>query len=346
VSTENVRRLLEVVPAACERVASFLASCDVPADREETDLAGLSPIETADFYLFLVAICHQTSPLGKIPLQGTVEGRLRKGWDFLLWRFRERVLSDRTWLKPTRWLSITAWDIASLFTGSQDSGSLVDPGRRADLVADLGRVMHRMGWAHAWDLYTLSAGQVASSPNSLIESLCKFEAYNDPVHKKTFYLLALMRNHGLWSYADPMNLGPPVDYHEVRGHLRLGTVRILDEDLRRKIKGRKVVSRDEDISIRKAVQDAILLISKRSQLYDPSRLHYLFWNVFRSCCTRDNPHCEACPPTCTLPVRYVQLAIDSLGRRHCPFAAVCEAAAIPAERQLVEHVVSPSYDYH
>ncbi len=84
-STENVRRLLEVVPAACERVASFLASCDVPADREETDLAGLSPIETADFYLFLVAICHQTSPLGKIPLQGTAEGRLpHKGWDFLL----------------------------------------------------------------------------------------------------------------------------------------------------------------------------------------------------------------------------------------------------------------------
>ncbi len=111
----------------------------------------------------------------------------------------------------------------------------------ADLVADLGRVMHRMGWAHAWDLYTLSAGQVASSPNSLIESLCKFEAYNDPVHKKTFYLLALMRNHGLWSYADPMNLGPPVDYHEVRGHLRLGTVRILDEDLRRKIKGQKAI---------------------------------------------------------------------------------------------------------
>ncbi len=124
-STENVRRLLE---GYCRRHANesrvFLASCDVPADREETDLAGLSPIETADFYLFLVAICHQTSPLGKSRCRGPLKGTVAQGWDFLLWRFRERVLSDRTWLKPTRWLSIYAWAIASLFTGSQDPDRL------------------------------------------------------------------------------------------------------------------------------------------------------------------------------------------------------------------------------
>lgn len=50
-----------------------------------------------------------------------------------------------------------------------------------------------------------------------------------------------MQNAGLWVFADRDKLGAPVDYHEVRGHLRIGTVQIHDEELRtRLVEGRDV----------------------------------------------------------------------------------------------------------
>ena len=59
------------------------------------------------------------------------------------------------------------------------------------------------------------------------------------------------------SYTDEQDLGPPADYHEVRGHLRIGTVRVEDEQLRQKLVGRQRVSVDEDNAIRGCVVKAI-----------------------------------------------------------------------------------------
>jgi len=79
---------------------------------------------------------------------------------------------------------------------------------------------------------------------------------------------------------------------------------------------------DEDIAIRQTVHDAIMMVSEISGLNNPSQLHYLFWNVFRSCCNREAPHCLACSPDCPLPDRYVPLAMHD-GHRSCPFSAMC-----------------------
>ena len=83
--------IVEVDRAACARVAQWLAAQQIPADAEETTLPGLSEVEIGDFYLFLVAICHQTSPQGVPPLLGTVNGQSRRGWDYLLNRFEQLV---------------------------------------------------------------------------------------------------------------------------------------------------------------------------------------------------------------------------------------------------------------
>jgi len=126
----------------------------------------------------------------------------------------------------------------------------------------------------------------------------------------------------------------------------LGTVTIVSSELRNKIERRETVTRLEDLAIRGAVQQAITRISSLCKINDPCRLHYLFWNVFRSCCKREEVHCDGCPPDCSLPARYVPLAIDDTGRRRCPFATACYAATHPLNRQLIEHLVPHSYDYH
>ena len=84
-----------------------------------------------------------------------------------------------------------------------------------------------------------------------------------------------------------------------------------------------------------------MLISEHSALRNPSQVHYMFWNIFRSCCTRDNPHCFSCPQTCSLPARYVPLTLFPDGTRHCPFSKVCESAGV--EPKLFEHSFQTDY---
>jgi hypothetical protein len=137
-----------------------------------------------------------------------------------------------------------------------------------------------------------------------------------------------MQNQGLWKYRDPINVGPPVNYHEQRGHLRLGTVRIEDPLLLQKIRNREEVSKAQDIEIRMAVRRAIEFIAQYLSV-SPSAMHYYFWNHIRNCCSRDNPHCTECT-SCTLPERYES------GRARCIFSDVCPSAKISNELKLIE----------
>src|SRR5205814_1834897 len=113
-----------------------------------------------------------------------------------------------------------------------------------------------------------------------------------------------------------------VDYHEVRGHLRIGTVRVADSGLLKKLRAGQPVTSEEDIAIRQSVYDAIMRISRQSGVNDPSQLHYLFWNIFRSICTREAPQCFALRTDSLLPERYMLLTIDENGARRCPFSVV------------------------
>lgn len=337
--------IVDVNLDACRHFAAWLATHEIPPDSEETSLAGFSQIEIGDFYLFLVAICHQTTPRGLPPLLGIVNGRERRGWDYLLGKFEELVRQDRTLISRARWKEMAGDELATLFSDPKYGARLVETDRRADLIRNLAAVMNAERWGHLDNLYRLARGRVASGEPNLVGLLSRFQAYRDPVNKKTFYLLALMRNHGVWEYADPDRLGPPVDYHEIRGHLRLGTVTVISDELRAKLMSRTPVDEVEDLAIRRAVYQAIIEISHLTRVYDPSRLHYLFWNVFRSCCQRDETHCDGCPPNCPLPARYIPLAIGA-DSRGCPFRSVCEAAREPDKRKLIEHTVPSSYDFH
>ena len=89
--------------AACQRLGRLLAARTIPKDEEESTLAGFSREEIGNFYLLLVAICHQTSPRGRPPLEGTVNGVHLRGWDYLSAKLEAAARSNRELLGPTRW---------------------------------------------------------------------------------------------------------------------------------------------------------------------------------------------------------------------------------------------------
>ena len=325
----------------CRKLADLLRSQSIPADREDSSLTGLSPREVGNFYLLLVAICHQTSPIGKPPLEGDVGGRHVRGWDYLSAKLQAAARANLEILSPDRWAWMTEKDVLELFRDQTLGERLSDPAGRALLARDLGNKMRQRSWDWAQELYDASEGHIASGSTNLVSLLAQFRAYDDPVRKKSFFFLALMQNAGLWTYSDSDQLGAPIDYHEVRGHLRLGTVEVCDSDLRASIVAGREVTAEQDISIRQAVHKALMFISEYSGLRNPSQLHYLFWNVFRACCTRENPHCNSCPPTCSLPTRYVPLALFADGLRRCPFSRVCESAG--QAPKILEHTVATDY---
>jgi hypothetical protein len=327
---------------ACHRLAAWLKSRAIPLDREESSLPSFSSKEIGNFYLLLVAISHQTSPRGKLPLEGRIDSRHLRGWDYLFAKLEAAAREDPEILSPSFWARITAQDLVSIFRDEEFGDRLSDPEDRALLIRDLGQNMVQRSWKFAEQIYDETGGRIATGKPNFVQLLSQFRAYRDPVHKKVYFFLALMQNTGVWTYVDPDQLGAPVDYHEVRGHLRLGTVSICDPDLHAKLLEGREVTPEEDISIRQAVHKVLMFLSESSELRNPSQLHYLFWNIFRSCCTGENPHCYSCPPTCSLPARYVPLALHPDGSRHCPFSAICGSAG--REPKLLEpNVVTDFY---
>lgn len=335
--------MVEINPETCEQIAETLRNQSVPVDREDTSLPGFSSEETGNFYLFLVAICHQTTPRIGLPLEGLVAGVHKRGWDYLSARLEEAFAGDPTLFTPLRWSEFNGAELAAFCGDPQFGERLTEPEERAALIRDLGEVMLAHDWKWAQQLYEVCSRRVLTGQPNLIGLLANFQAYRDPVRKKSYFFLSLMRNAGLWHYVDDQFLGPPVDYHETRGHLRLGTVVVTDPALRLKLLDNLPVNDAEDMAIRQTVHDAIMLISDRSGLKNPSQLHYLFWNVFRSCCSRDSPHCNGCPADCPLPDRYIPLAIHADGLRRCPFSEVCSSTCSTTHKQYNEHVFDTDY---
>lgn len=332
---------VEVNTEKCHRLALLLKSMSIPIDREDSSLPDLSRAEIGNFYLFIVAICHQTSPRGKLPLEGMVGGHRLRGWDYLSSKFEEEARTERMLLRPSRWATLTGDELSALLRDSELGNRLSDPEGRAELIRNLGSVMRVERWLWFEDLYQLCRGRAATGKPNLLDTLAKLHAYRDPLQKKSLFLLSLMRNAGLWEYPDDDQLGPPVDYHEVRGHLRIGTVMVNDSNLRRKLRNSIPVTGDDDLEIRSAVYNAIMMLSELTCLRNPSQLHYMFWNVFRSCCKHESPHCKACPTDCSLPSRYVPMAIQPTGYRQCPFSSVC--ASVNTARRYQEHIFETDY---
>jgi hypothetical protein len=332
---------VEVAANVCRKVADILRLHSIPEDHEDSLLVDFTPEQIGNYYLLLVAISHQTSPIDEKPLEGIVSGHHLVGWDYLTAKLEAAVHENPAILTVTYWDGINAEDIRHLFNDIEFGDRLNDLAGRARLIQDIGHIMLSNSWQSAEDIYAASDQYIEHAGNGMLELLAQFQAYRDPVRKKSYFYLALMRNASLWRYKDVDNLGAPVDYHEIRGHLRIGTVHILDSSLRRKlIEGHEVTAK-EDVDIRRAVHNALMLISEMSGLRNPSRVHYLFWNVFRSCCTRQNPHCNGCPTDCKLPARYVPLTMCLEGKRQCPFAGVCNSVCV--EPKLNEQRTKTDY---
>src|SRR5437867_314224 len=119
----------------------MLSAQRIPDDREEVSLRQIPRQFVGNFFLFLVAICHQTSPPNRLPLVGRLHGQIRRGWDYLLERFNDAAADDLSLLTPARWAEFSSEEIRVLFRDAEFGDRLSDPELRSLLIKDLGARM-------------------------------------------------------------------------------------------------------------------------------------------------------------------------------------------------------------
>ncbi len=303
----------------------------VPPDEEDPLPYAFPEYIAQNGWWATVAVNQQTTPVVGKALKGRVKGKLLRGWDYLLQKAiyeanRNHDMFTREWL-----CGMTPEALREIYYDEEEGDTLSQVEIRAALLVDLGKFLERKGWESVHEAYLESEGYILRSDGKgLAQILAEARAYQDPVQKKIFYLLAIMRNNGFWDYQDSIYLSSLVNYHEQRGHLRVGTVRLLDPVLERKIRARENITDQEDIEIRFAVRRAIEFVAQLLEV-TPSMMHYYFWNHFRNCCSRDNPHCSDCGQDCKLPVRY-RLA----PMRQCIFSQTCKSANVPTASMFIE----------
>lgn len=316
--------------AQCGVIAEHIAKLGVPKDEEDPMALSFPSLVAENAWWAVVAICHQTTPVQGAAFRGYVGGTLRKGWDYLLQKSiveanRDPKLFTRAWLEQ-----VSGEDLIGLYHDDTEGDTLNNPRSRAELLRELGAFLARNNWESIRECYVASEGYIIrKGGGGLAERMQTVRAYADPVEKKFFYFLALMQNQGFWKYRDPKHLSSPVNYHEQRGHFRLGSVRITDPELEAKVRARVNITPEEDIEIRFAVRRAIEYIARLLGI-TPAMAHYFFWNYFRNCCAREAVHCGGCGDACKLPERY------RMGQHSCVLAPACKSRGMPVGEMLIE----------
>jgi len=323
-----------------KRLTQLLSHVSVPKEAESSDHGeawSLGQLELANAYFAIVAICHQTSPIGERRLEGVVSSGAKYGWNYLKERFLERAIRQPDWTKPAFWARVSPKTLSQLYADDGYGLTLNRVNERAYLLNDIGARLVEERFTHLHEAF-LRCNSTLGGDTGFLEYLRGFEAYSDPVRKKAAFFTSIAVTQCDWKASDFDCLESPVDYHELRGHLRLGTVRILDQYLESKVRMGLTLTGAEDIELRRVVQRANSFIATNAKL-TASVVHYLFWNVFRYCCPResDQTHCTSCGPNCKLPRQYKDMTIY---KSRCLFSDVCESAGAS------DKVTEPAYMGH
>jgi len=118
----------------------------------------------------------------------------------------------------------------------------------------------------------------------------------DPLRKKS-NLLALVLNQRpekFLSFGPNEAVPPVIDYHTMRGCLRMGLVEIVDDELKQKIEDRKIVTEEQEWAVRYAcylaVEDVVRISGKSLGAVD----WFFFYYSRQHCPEMSEPVCEKC----------------------------------------------------
>jgi hypothetical protein len=277
-----------------------------------------SPLKMA-MHFYAVGICHQTYVLANPKLN-------LYGWDFLEYGFLD-ILKNASHLLDAQ--SIVQLSIPKLIEEIKpyfaedhqaEKCTLDRLEERARLWMDMAEGLLKYFDGKIENLFVKSDWNKTQEAESFYRELRLFEAYSDPLQKKSGVFLKLIDDANLVDISRLKNAIPIMDYHMQRVLLRSGCIEVEDEILKSKLQNREALS--DDSEIREACIQAMNIIAKTSS-YPVYKMNDVFYTLGRSCCNetslcRDHV-CEKSPCTLTR-----SLILES--HESCIFQNVCKAA--------------------
>ena len=229
------------------------------------------------------------------PLVDIIDGDVLKGSAYLFRAYTRKLLKDPEFFTAARQASLNSNEMQDLFRA--DNG--VNPMPATELHLKMAQAYgHDMLALRNTPQAILACARQSETPlKTFIQELDRIGGYKeDPLRKKS-NLLALVLNQRpekFLDFAEGEAVPPVIDYHTMRGCLRMGLVEILDDVLRAKIENREIVSEAEEWAIRYAsylaVEEVVRLSGKSLGAVD-----WFFFAYSRQRCPEmSEPVCSEC----------------------------------------------------
>ncbi|MFN3477699.1 MAG: queuosine salvage family protein, partial [Candidatus Methylomirabilales bacterium] len=206
--------------------------------------------------------------------------------------------SDPHFFTAERLWRLSPQDLKGIFSdrGDPSTSTLDRIGERLHLLREAAASLLHWYQGDVWVLYERSGGSLGGG-TGLLNLLAQFEAYRDPLKKKSYLLLMILSTSKIWVLQDLELLRFPVDNHFVRVALRTGMIQVKDKELQERLRGQGEVTAGEERALREAAQQAgaLLIRASRRTVFE---LDTILWHIGRSCCFYE--HLPICGPRATV----------------------------------------------
>lgn len=227
-------------------------------------------------------------------MYGTIQGKTYKGSDFF-WRATLRAGTEEPrFFNPEFRAKLKLKDFAAFYR--DDSGKCPLPmlPTHWQLAVQNSRDLLRHKLIPA---KILEQSNKSKRPlRTFLKLAGKISGYREDPLKKKLMLLAVIlaeRPEKFLKSNEESRWEPIVDYHVQRTALRTGLVKILDEKLREKIVSRKLISTNEERSIRWKVFSAMQNLQRLSGK-SAAAIDWLFFSARKKCPEMTEPDCAHC----------------------------------------------------
>ncbi|MCS7121135.1 MAG: hypothetical protein NZ895_00805 [Archaeoglobaceae archaeon] len=214
-----------------------------------------------NYVFFVVSIDHRTG--------FDVDWKYR-GSDLLFYLARRKQISCPDFFTAKNLLNINEIDVSEIFTFS--GKTIKNPAERAFLLRDCAKKLLEMYSGDILVLFRRSNFEVGE----ILKRLENFRAYEDPLKKKSYLLLKILKRSG---FNFKGNLKFPVDNVLVKVALSSGILELKGE-IAEKIYSGKILNLDETNFLREKTSEALEILSKKSEI-DADVLDDLLWNYGR-----------------------------------------------------------------
>jgi hypothetical protein len=316
----------------CEKIAQIVKKLKFRPDFLRREILTFTDDKEmkARVCFYATAICHQTRKL-------ISEKRNLTGWDYLTKVFIELSQKEPAFFEAKNLKLMDRDKLAErlkiLFSDYDDleHTTLERAEERAEFLIEAGKILDEKYSGKVLNLLEESGGYLVKNNHGLYKLLEEFEAYSDPLKKKSGVLLNFISSSGIFEIKDPENFFPIVDYHMLRVFLRTGCLEINDKSLRRKLTNFEKIDSDEEFrSVSQKILKRISKLSGKTII----ELDPIFWSLGRSCCQIKTTLChdKVCDKNpCTF---YTYINLNK--HEKCAFENTCKGSLDENYRKLNE----------